>query len=108
MAGSTAAPKAPAAAAPECDGPGWWYREGSCYIISSRHTPWLRAEEICAEMGARLVEIYDKAENDHIKQVGIQARSQTFEKGGANFQEFMNSIYPKVVLSQRLPTVGKF
>ena len=24
-----------------------------------------------------------------------QARSQTFEKGGANFQEFMNSIYPE-------------
>ena len=72
MAGGTAAPKAAPAAAPECDGPGWWYREGSCYIISSRHTPWLRAEEICAEMGARLVEIYDKAENDHIKQVGCQ------------------------------------
>ena len=25
----------------------------------------------------------------------LQARSQTFEKGGANFQEFMNSIYPE-------------
>ena len=28
--------------------------------------------------------------------VRIQARSQTFEKGGAKFQKFMNSIYPEV------------
>ena len=30
-----------------------------------------------------------------VSNMDLQARSQTFEKGGANFQEFMNSIYPE-------------
>ena len=58
------------AAAPECrDGLGWVYHSGHCYLFTSYHEDYFRAEEKCNEAGAYLADILDAAENDFIKSV---------------------------------------
>lgn len=58
------------AAAPECrSGLGWVYYEGHCYLFTSYHETFLRAEELCNEHGAYLADVKDQKENDFIKKV---------------------------------------
>ena len=57
-------------AAPECrDGLGWVYYNGHCYLFTSYHEDYFRAEEKCNEAGAYLADVLDQAENDFIKSV---------------------------------------
>ena len=58
------------AAAPECKGQmGWIYHKNFCYMFTSYHTPFLRAEEECNEVGGYLADVLTKEENDWIKSV---------------------------------------
>ena len=58
------------AAAPECRfGPGWIYHNGHCYLFTSYHEDFLRAEEICNEHDGYLADILTKEEGDWIKSV---------------------------------------
>lgn len=58
------------AAAPECPGGlGWIYYSGACYIFSSVHTPFLKAEEECNEVGGYLADVLTNEENEFIKTV---------------------------------------
>ena len=57
-------------AAPECrDGLGWVYHNGHCYLFTSYHEDYFRAEEKCNEAGGYLADVLDSAENDFIKSV---------------------------------------
>ena len=58
------------AAAPECRfGPGWVYRDANCYLFTSYHEDFLKAEEICNEHGGYLADILTQKEGDWIKSV---------------------------------------
>merc|ERR1719219_118691 len=57
------------AAAPECEGLGWVYYDGHCYLFTSVHTQFLAAEEKCNEVGAYLADILTREENQFIKGV---------------------------------------
>merc|ERR1719419_1182519 len=58
------------AAAPECrDGLGWVYYNGHCYLFTSYHQDYFRAEETCNEVGAYLADVLDADENNFIKSV---------------------------------------
>merc|ERR1719150_3684847 len=58
------------AAAPECRfGLGWVYHKGFCYLFTSYHTDFLKAEELCNQVGAYLADVLSKDENDFIKSV---------------------------------------
>ena len=57
-------------AAPECkDELGWVYHNGFCYMFTSYHVTFLRAEELCNEVGGYLADVLDQPENDFIKNV---------------------------------------
>lgn len=57
-------------AAPECKfGEGWVYHEGFCYLFTSYHCDFMKAEEICNSHGAYLADILTAKENDFIKSV---------------------------------------
>merc|ERR1712156_253349 len=58
------------AAAPECKGQlGWVYHNGHCYLFTSYHLDFLKAEEECNKVGGYLADILTKEENDWIKSV---------------------------------------
>ena len=58
------------AAAPECKGQlGWVYHKGHCYMFTSYHMAFLKAEEQCNLVGGYLADILTKEENDWIKSV---------------------------------------
>ena len=58
------------AAAPECKGQlGWVYFKGHCYMFTSYHETFLKAEEECNKLGAYLADVLTKEENDWIKSV---------------------------------------
>ena len=58
------------AAAPECrESLGWVYYNGHCYMFTSYHVDYLKAEELCNQEGAYLADVLDQAENDFIKGV---------------------------------------
>ena len=77
------------AAAPECRfGLGWVYHKGFCYLFTSYHIDFLKAEELCNQevmffqfdkvkpmlkfnfcQGAYLADVLSKEENDFIKSV---------------------------------------
>ena len=58
------------AAAPECkDGLGWVYYNGHCYMFTSYHVDFLKAEELCNEQGAYLADILDAEEANFVKGV---------------------------------------
>merc|ERR1711956_116777 len=58
------------AAAPECKGqPGWGYNKGHCYMFTSYHLDFLKAEEQCNQVEGYLADILPKEENDWIKSV---------------------------------------
>ena len=58
------------AAAPECkDGLGWVYYNGHCYMFTSYHVDFLKAEELCNEKGAYLADILDAEEANFVKGV---------------------------------------
>ena len=58
------------AAAPECKGQlGWVYFKGHCYMFTSYHETFLKAEEECNRVGAYLADVLTKEENDWIKAV---------------------------------------
>jgi len=58
------------AAAPECTGSlGWVYNNGYCYMFTSYHVDYLKAEELCNEEGAYLADVMTAEENDFIKSV---------------------------------------
>merc|ERR1712064_31810 len=48
---------------------GWIYFDGSCYLFTSKHTPFKEAESVCEENGAIMAEIYTKKESNFIKSV---------------------------------------
>mgnify|MGYP001187398648 CR=1 FL=1 len=56
-------------AAPECGGLGWVYHNGFCYMFTSYHVDFLRAEELCNEVGGYLADVLDNDENNWIKSV---------------------------------------
>merc|ERR1719500_2132234 len=57
-------------AAPECRGQlGWVYYNGHCYMFSSYHETFLKAEESCNQVGGYLADVQDAAEGDFIKSV---------------------------------------
>merc|ERR1712002_117801 len=56
-------------AAPECEGLGWVYYSGHCYLFDSVHTSYLAAEEKCNEVGGYLADVLDAEENNFIKGV---------------------------------------
>merc|ERR1719410_2295542 len=57
-------------AAPECrDQLGWVYYNGHCYLFTSYHETFLKAEESCNRVGGYLADVQDAAENDFIKGV---------------------------------------
>ena len=59
-------------AAPQCTGSlGWVYNNGYCYMFTSYHVDYLKAEELCNEEGAYLADVMTKEENDFIKSVLI-------------------------------------
>ena len=39
-------------AAPECGGLGWVYHKGFCYLFTSYHIDFLKAEELCNEQAS--------------------------------------------------------
>merc|ERR1712156_430305 len=58
------------AAAPECKGQlGWVYHNGHCYMFTSYHLDFLKAEEECNKVGGYLADVLTKGENDWIKSV---------------------------------------
>ena len=58
------------AAAPECKGQlGWVYHNGFCYMFTSYHETFLKAEEECNKVGAYLADINEEEENNWIKSV---------------------------------------
>jgi len=58
------------AAAPECKGQlGWVYRNGFCYMFTSYHETFLKAEEECNKVGGYLADVLDNDENNWIKSV---------------------------------------
>ena len=58
------------AAAPECKGQlGWVYHKGFCYMFTSYHETFLKAEEECNKVGAYLADIETDEENNWIKSV---------------------------------------
>ena len=58
------------AAAPECRGQmGWIYHDGFCYMFTSYHTQFLKAQEECNQVGGYLANILTKEENDWVKSV---------------------------------------
>merc|ERR1711872_717946 len=58
-----------APAAPQCQGLGWVYHKGHCYLFDSVHTPYLVAEEKCNEIGGYLADVLTAEENNFIKSV---------------------------------------
>ena len=57
-------------AAPECKGQlGWVYHKNFCYMFTSYHKTFLKAEEECNKVGGYLADILTKEENDWIKSV---------------------------------------
>ena len=57
-------------AAPECKGQlGWVYFKNFCYMFTSYHETFLKAEEECNKVGGYLADILTKEENDWIKSV---------------------------------------
>ena len=51
-------------AAPECrDGLGWVYHSGHCYLFTSYHEDYFRAEEKCNEVGGYLADVLDAADS---------------------------------------------
>ena len=57
-------------AAPECKGQlGWVYHKNFCYMFTSYHETFLKAEEECNKVGGYLADILTKEENDWIKSV---------------------------------------
>merc|ERR1712141_893361 len=49
------------AAAPECKGSlGWVYYNGHCYMFTSYHVDYLKAEELCNQEGAYLADVLDQ------------------------------------------------
>jgi len=48
---------------------GWIYNRGSCYLFTSKHTPFGEAEQVCKPNGAIMADIYSKEESDFIKSV---------------------------------------
>ena len=58
------------AAAPECTGSlGWVYNNGYCYMFTSYHVDYLKAEELCNQEGAYLADVLSNDENNFIKGV---------------------------------------
>ena len=58
------------AAAPQCTGSlGWVYNEGYCYMFTSYHVDYLKAEELCNQEGAYLADVLNQNENNFIKSV---------------------------------------
>ena len=57
------------AAAVQCEGLGWVYHNQYCYLFTSYHTDFLRAEELCNEQGAYLADVLSADENNFIKSV---------------------------------------
>merc|ERR1719189_2880873 len=58
------------AAAPECKGAlGWVYRNGFCYMFTSYHETFLKAEEECNKIGGYLADVLNADENNWIKSV---------------------------------------
>ena len=58
------------AAAPQCTGSlGWVYYNGYCYMFTSYHVDYLKAEELCNQEGAYLADVKDGEENNFIKGV---------------------------------------
>merc|ERR1711973_627614 len=58
------------AAAPECHGGlGWVYFKGYCYMFTSYHVDFLKAEELCNQEGAYLADILTAEEGNFIKYV---------------------------------------
>ena len=57
-------------AAPECkEQLGWVYYKNFCYMFTSYHETFLKAEEECNKVGGYLADILTKEENDWIKSV---------------------------------------
>ena len=78
-------------AAPECrDGLGWVYYSGHCYLFTSYHEDYFRAEEKCNEAGAYLADVLDGPENDFIKSVlrAVNPKDGTDYWWG-NFENFL-------------------
>ena len=58
------------AAAPECKGQlGWVYHNGYCYMFTSYHETFMKAEEECNKVGGYLADIITDEENRWIKDV---------------------------------------
>ena len=58
------------AAAPQCTGSlGWVYNNGYCYMFTSYHVDYLKAEELCNQEGAYLADVLSNDENNFIKGV---------------------------------------
>jgi len=58
------------AAAPECKGQlGWVYHKNFCYMFTSYHETFLKAEEECNKIGGYLADVLTAEENDWIKSV---------------------------------------
>lgn len=58
------------AAAPQCKGQlGWVYHKGFCYLFTSYHETFLKAEEECNMVGAYLADVLTEEENNWIKSV---------------------------------------
>ena len=58
------------AAAPECKGQlGWVYHKNFCYMFTSYHETFLKAEEECNKVGGYLADVLTAEENDWIKSV---------------------------------------
>ena len=58
------------AAAPQCKGQlGWVYHKGFCYMFTSYHETFAKAEEECNKIGAYLADVLTEEENNFIKGV---------------------------------------
>ncbi len=58
------------AAAPQCKGQlGWVYHKGFCYMFTSYHETFTKAEEECNKIGAYLADVLTEEENNFIKGV---------------------------------------
>ena len=58
------------AAAPQCKGDlGWVYHKGFCYMFTSYHVDFLKAEELCNEHDSYLADILSNEENTFITNV---------------------------------------
>merc|ERR1712012_930341 len=59
------------AAAPECKGQlGWVYHKGFCYMFTSYHETFLKAEEECNKVGAYLADI--ETDEKQLDQISIE------------------------------------